>query len=154
MALLIPLFDAAAVRPGTGARRPGQYVDGSVLTARRRRINLSARASTAAPPIMLLYALTSADGDPAQALAAGQGLADSQGWRTSRRIVDTGTCARPANRPGWARVRDAVINGRAHGVVAISWHHITPDQQLYLDELSWFSCRRAAVHLVHPETEQ
>ncbi|MEU5425903.1 hypothetical protein AB0H73_09870 [Streptomyces olivoreticuli] len=129
-------------------------MDGYVLYAlRRRSIDEDSLAVTQQEqPGMVLYALAADGRDPRIALAAAQAMADARGWTVHERIVDRDSSVPPQDRPGWGRIRTAITSGQVRGVIALTRHHVTADDQLYTNELRWLYVRRAVLHLVHPET--
>ncbi|GAB3120872.1 hypothetical protein GCM10027160_37580 [Streptomyces calidiresistens] len=66
---------------------------------------------------------------------------------------DPSAAIAPEERPGWQRVRAAIAAGYATGVVAFDRMAISPDDDLYLEELEWLGARYAFLHLLRDETE-
>jgi hypothetical protein len=118
---------------------------------RRQHINSSARHLDHTAFRTVLYALTGHYGDPGDHLAEAQSFADSQGLLVVGRYMDTTGDSLPYIRPGWARVRQAIAEGRADGALTVSRVSVSANDQMYESELQWFAQQRAALWLVRPE---
>lgn len=122
------------------------------LYSLRRRINDVSLAAAARPVFTVLYGSDRPTAGAEDDLAAAQGLATSRDWQVRDRFTDTDTRTRPAERPGWNRVRTVVRSGHAHGVIAYCQAAISQDADLYRDELRWLEDCQSALWLVQPET--
>ncbi|MFI8943207.1 hypothetical protein [Streptomyces syringium] len=122
------------------------------LCALRQQVFGVSLASAAERVSVVVYALTTAHGDPADALAEAQGFAVSRRWQVRGCFHDVTGDTEPRTRPGWDRVRQALLEQRAHGVVMPTRTHLSTCDRLYRAELCWCRDQRVFLGLVHPET--
>ncbi|MBP2400745.1 hypothetical protein JO379_000214 [Streptomyces syringium] len=122
------------------------------LCALRRQVFGVSFAPGAERVSVVVYALTTAHGDPADALAEAQGFAFSRRWQVRGCFHDVTGDTEPRTRPGWARVRRALLEQRAHGVLMPTRTHLSTCDRLYRVELCWCRDHRVFLALVHPET--
>lgn len=144
-----PLTPPTAMSSGAdlSAREEQALLSASRLYALRRRINADSAATGAPTVSVVLYALTDLGVSPREHLAEPQSLAHAHGYAVQGRFCDTlgGT------RSGWAKAQRAIVEGRAHGIIASSRTAVGKNDQQYELELHWLARHRAALWLVRPE---
>ncbi|MGW4103158.1 hypothetical protein [Streptomyces sp. NPDC004976] len=133
---------SAGSRPAEDRHQPGR-------TAARRR------AAACAP----VHALTRADLDPHDDLAAAQGHAARHSFTVADRIVDTldghGSSDDPTLRRGYARALRLLADpdSPVRGIVAVSRISVPPIDRIYEAQLHCIAARSGGLWLVRAETE-
>ncbi|WP_370417340.1 hypothetical protein AB8O64_01230 [Streptomyces sp. QH1-20] len=122
------------------------------MRALRQQVFDASLAPAAERVSVVVYALTTAHGDPAVPLAEAQDFAVSRRWQVRECFHDATGDSDPRTRPGWAQVRQALLEQRAHGVLMPTRTHLSTCDRLYRAELCWCRDRRVFLWLVHPET--
>ncbi|MET7296978.1 hypothetical protein ABZS79_33615 [Streptomyces griseoloalbus] len=161
---LLPPDDVRTLAPRARGQRPAlaplwRPAGSQALAGQRAAINQAALRHVDGPPHMVLYALTRADLDPHNDLAAAQGYAAQHSFPVTDRIVDTldshGDGDDPTLRRGYARALHLVADPAppVRGVAAVSRTSVSPIDRIYETQLRWIAARSGGLWLVRAETE-
>ncbi|MHC3392341.1 hypothetical protein ACLQ2E_23185 [Streptomyces lavendulocolor] len=161
---LRPPDDVRTLTPRARGQRPApappwRPAGAQALAQQRAAINQAALRHADGPPHVVLYALTRADRDPHDDLAADQGHAARHSFTVADRIVDTldghGDGDDPTLRRGYARALRLLADPASpvRGLVAISRTSVSPIDQIYETQLHWIAARSGGLWLVRAETE-
>ncbi|MFJ4003862.1 hypothetical protein ACIPWL_10440 [Streptomyces sp. NPDC090023] len=159
-----PPSDVRTLTPRARGQRPAlaplwRPTEVQALARQRAAINQAALQHADGLPHVVLYALTRADLDPHDDLAAAQEHATRHSFTVAERIVDGldghGDGDDPTLRRGYARARHLLADPASpvRGIVAVSRTSVSPIDRINEAQLLWIAARAGGLWLVRAETE-